>query len=52
VNLAGQFKALRAIDYSGTMSLETRFKNPLADQYGSTVESMNGLMKLWKEDKL
>jgi len=52
VNLAGQFKALKAINYAGTMSLETRYKNPLADQYGSTVESMNGLMKLWKEDKL
>jgi sugar phosphate isomerase/epimerase len=50
VNLAWQFQALKAIRYSGTMSLETRYKNPLADQYGSTVESMNGLMKLLKED--
>ena len=50
VNLAWQFQALKAIHYSGTMSLETRYKNPLADQYGSTVESMDGLLKLLKED--
>jgi sugar phosphate isomerase/epimerase len=49
INFAGQFQALKAANYSGTMSLETRYKNPLKDQYASTVDSMNGLMKLLKQ---
>jgi sugar phosphate isomerase/epimerase len=46
INFAGQFQALKAGHYAGTMSLETRYKNPLKDQYASSVDSMNGLMKL------
>jgi sugar phosphate isomerase/epimerase len=48
VDLAGQFRALKDIRYSGTLSLETRYKDALADQYASTVESMNGLVRILK----
>ena len=48
INFAGQFQALKGIDYSGTLSLETRYKDVRQDQYNSSVESMNGLVAVLK----
>ncbi len=49
VDLAAQFQALKAMNYLGTLSLETRYKDVLQDQYGSTVQSMNGLLKILRK---
>lgn len=46
IDFAGQFQALKAIHYSGTMSLETRYRDARQDQYDSSVESMNGLLAI------
>lgn len=46
INFAGQFRALKAINYSGTLSLETRYRDREQDQYTSSVESMNGLLSI------
>jgi sugar phosphate isomerase/epimerase len=48
LDFAGQFRALKAINYSGTLSLETRYKSAREDQYASSVESMNGLIGVLK----
>jgi hypothetical protein len=32
--------------YSGTLSVETRYLSAQQDQYASSVESMNGLVRL------
>ena len=42
--LCGQFRALKAIAYTGTLSLETRYRDSQQDAYSSSIESMNGLM--------
>lgn len=46
INFSGQFRALKAINYSGTLSLETRYRDREQDQYTSSVESMNGLLSI------
>jgi len=43
IDFAGQFRALVHMNYSGTLSLETRYRNAEQDAYRSSVESMNGL---------
>ncbi len=43
IDFAGQFKALKRMKYSGTLSVETRYKDPRQNLYASSVESMNGL---------
>ena len=48
INFTGQFRALRAMKYSGTLSVETRYQGIGEDQYASSVESMNGLVSLLK----
>lgn len=48
IDFAGQFKALKALSYKGTMSLETRYRDARQDQYNSSVESMNGLLTILK----
>jgi sugar phosphate isomerase/epimerase len=48
LDFAGQFRALKAIQYSGTLSLETRYKSAREDQYASSVESMDGLIGVLK----
>jgi L-ribulose-5-phosphate 3-epimerase len=48
LDLAGQFRALKAMKYSGTLSLETRYRDALRDPYASSVESMNGLVRVLK----
>lgn len=49
IDFAGQFKALKKLKYAGTMSLETHYRNAQKDPYTSSVESMNGLVKIMKE---
>jgi sugar phosphate isomerase/epimerase len=49
IDFVGQFKALKKIKYEGTMSLETHYRNAQKDRYTSSVESMNGLVKILKE---
>jgi sugar phosphate isomerase/epimerase len=44
IDFAGQFQALKKIQYSGTMSLETHYRNERKDLYTSSVESMDGLV--------
>ncbi|HEY7305995.1 MAG TPA: sugar phosphate isomerase/epimerase family protein [Bryobacteraceae bacterium] len=48
IDFVGQFKALEKIKYQGTMSLETHYRNAQKDPYTSSVESMNGLVKILK----
>jgi sugar phosphate isomerase/epimerase len=48
LDFAGQFQALKAMNYSGTLSLETRYKSARKDQYASSVESINGLIGVLK----
>jgi sugar phosphate isomerase/epimerase len=48
LDFAGQFRALKAMNYSGTLSLETRYKSARKDQYASSVESINGLIGVLK----
>jgi sugar phosphate isomerase/epimerase len=48
IDFAGQFRALKNLKYSGTLSLETRYKDQVQDQYASSVESMDGLVRILK----
>jgi sugar phosphate isomerase/epimerase len=48
IDFDGQFKALKKIKYSGTLSLETHYKNAQRDIYSSSVESMDGLFHVLK----
>lgn len=49
IDFAGQFRALKQMRYSGTMSLETHYKNAQHDPYTSSVESMDGLVRVLKQ---
>jgi L-ribulose-5-phosphate 3-epimerase len=49
IDFIGQFKALEKINYSGTLSLETHYKNAQRDIYTSSVESMDGLFRVLKQ---
>jgi sugar phosphate isomerase/epimerase len=49
IDFAGQFQALKRIRYSGTLSVETRYKNTRQDLYSSSVESMNGLLRILEQ---
>ena len=49
IDFMGQFRALKEMRYSGTMSLETHYKNAQHDPYTSSVESMDGLMSVLKK---
>lgn len=46
VDFEGQLKALKRINYSGTLSVETRYRNSRQDQFASSVESMDGLERV------
>jgi sugar phosphate isomerase/epimerase len=48
INYTGLFQALNRANYAGTMSVETRFLNARKDQYASSVESMDGLLRVLK----
>jgi L-ribulose-5-phosphate 3-epimerase len=49
IDFVGQFRALKQMRYSGTMSLETHYKNAQHDLYTSSVESMDGLVRVLKQ---
>jgi sugar phosphate isomerase/epimerase len=49
IDYVGQFQALKKMKYSGTMSLETHYKNALGDPYTSSVESMDGLVRILEQ---
>lgn len=49
IDFVGQFEALKKIKYNGTMSLETHYRNAQRDPYTSSVESMNGLVKILRK---
>ena len=49
IDFVGQFEALKQIKYDGTMSLETHYRNAQKDPYTSSVESMNGLIKILRK---
>ena len=49
IDFSGQFQALKRINYSGTMSLEPRYRNSAQDAYNSSVESMTGLIKFLRK---
>jgi sugar phosphate isomerase/epimerase len=46
VDFTGQLEALKRINYSGTLSVETRYRNSRQDQFSSSVESMDGLQRV------
>ena len=43
IDFKGQFEALKKINYGGTLSLETHYRNAQKNAYASSVESMDGL---------
>ncbi len=49
IDFVGQFQALKAMKYSGTMSLETHYRNAQNDRYTSSTESMDGLFEVLKK---
>jgi sugar phosphate isomerase/epimerase len=49
IDFVGQFEALKKMKYTGTMSLETHYKNAAKDRYTSSEESMDGLMRVLKK---
>ncbi len=49
IDFAGQFKALKDMKYSETLSLETHYRNAAHDSYSSSVESMDGLFNVLKK---
>jgi L-ribulose-5-phosphate 3-epimerase len=49
IDWLGQFKALRADEYNGTMSLETHYRRPDGNALESTRESLEGLLKILKQ---
>ncbi len=49
IDFVGQFQALKKMNYSGTMSLETHYKNAQHDPYTSSLESMDGLVDVLKK---
>lgn len=49
IDFVGQFAALKKMKYSGTMSLETHYRNEKKDPYTSSEESMDGLYATLKK---
>lgn len=49
IDFVGQFRALKKMNYRGTMSLETHYRNAKHELYESSVESMDGLMKILEQ---
>jgi sugar phosphate isomerase/epimerase len=49
IDFIGQFRALKGMGYSGSLSVETRYRDSLQDAYASSVESMNGLLAVLKK---
>jgi sugar phosphate isomerase/epimerase len=51
LDFPGQFKALESISYSGTMSIETRYRDSRQDAYASTEESIRGLLHIMERSR-
>ncbi len=49
IDFVGQFRALKKMNFSATLSLETHYKNAQKDPYTSSVESMDGLMTVLRQ---
>ncbi|MGH9584455.1 MAG: sugar phosphate isomerase/epimerase family protein [Bryobacteraceae bacterium] len=49
IDFVGQFQALKKMNYSHTMSLETHYRNAQHDAYTSSEESMDGLFGVLKK---
>ncbi len=49
IDYAGQFRALRELNYGGSVALETHYRNPRNDRWTSSRESMHGLLKLLRK---
>ena len=49
IDFVGQFNALKKMEFSGTLSLETHYRNAARDAYASSVESMDGLFGVLKK---
>ncbi len=49
IDYVGQFRALKAMGYSQTLSLETHYRNARHDPYTSSEESMDGLFAVLKQ---
>jgi sugar phosphate isomerase/epimerase len=49
IDYVGQFRALKAMNYSHTLSLETHYRNPQHDPFTSSEESMDGLFAVLKK---
>lgn len=49
IDFIGQFRALKQMGYSQTLSLETHYRNAQHDPYTSSVESMDGLVHTLRE---
>ncbi len=49
IDFPGQFSALKKMNYTGTLSLETHYLNAQKDIYSSSVESMDGLVGVLKQ---
>lgn len=49
IDFVGQFRALKKMNYSSTMSLETHYRNAQHNPYESSVESMDGLFRVLKQ---
>jgi sugar phosphate isomerase/epimerase len=49
IDFVGQFRALKNMHYSGTLSLETHYRNAQRDLYTSSEESMDGLFDVLKK---
>lgn len=43
IDFVGQFRALKAMRYQGTLSLETHYRNARRDPWTSSIESMDGI---------
>ncbi len=46
IDFRGQFRALKAMRYTDTMSLETHYRNARHDPWTSSMESMDGILRL------
>jgi sugar phosphate isomerase/epimerase len=49
IDFMGQFKALKDMQFSQTMSLETHYRNAEHNAYASSVESMDGLFNVLRK---
>jgi sugar phosphate isomerase/epimerase len=49
IDFVGQFRALKKMNFQGTISMETHYRNAANDRWTSTEESMDGLLKVLRE---